>query len=78
MTAADEPWMTVKEAALYARRHPKTILAALRRQQAPGGAARRQALAGVQPRANCTWRVRPADLDRWLAGEPPKRLRKTA
>lgn len=65
------PWMSVKEAAAYARRHPKTIAAALRLYR---NSQARKGLRGAQPNGpNSAWAIRRADVDRWCAGETPLR-----
>lgn len=58
----------VDSAATYARRHPKTLLGALRRGE----------LVGYQARAGCTWRIFQRDLDAWIRGEKPSRRRRAA
>lgn len=63
------PWMTVKEAAAYSRRHEKTVRTALHEYVSSRG---RRGLRGSQPAANCTWRLRREDVDAWLAGEAPR------
>lgn len=59
MKIAPVEWMTVAEAAKHARRHDKTLLAALRRGE----------LRGYQRDARCAWRIDPKDVDRWIRGE---------
>lgn len=62
------PPLTVTESAAYGRRHPKTILRALRRGE----------LLGFQRGPNCSWRIYQEDLDRWIRGEQPKKARRLA
>lgn len=52
-------WLTVGEAARYARRHPKTISNALRAGD----------LHGKQRGVKGTWSVEPECVDAWLGGE---------
>jgi excisionase family DNA binding protein len=65
---SDEPPLTVAKAAAFATCHSKTVLRALRRGE----------LLGYQRGANCSWRIYPDDLDRWIRGEQPKRTRRAA
>jgi hypothetical protein len=72
-TAATLPdWVTVAEAAKHARRGEATIRRALSEYVSSRG---KRGLRGHQEAANCSWRIRPADLDAWIANEPPKRRR---
>lgn len=64
-TSAAPPVHNVSSAAQYARRHPKTVIGALRRGD----------LQGYQARAGCSWRIYQADLDAWIRGDKPKRKR---
>jgi hypothetical protein len=50
-------------AAERARRHPKTVLRALRRGQ----------LLGYQSGPGCGWRIFESDLEAWIRGEKPAR-----
>lgn len=59
----NSPWLTTPEAGFYARRHPKTVLRALRTGE----------LRGHQAKANGTWRIHRDDVDAWLRGEKPSR-----
>lgn len=62
------PWITVKEAAAYARRHPQTLYGALREYVQTGG---KRGLRGAQNGAGRGWRVQRPDVDAWLTGEKP-------
>lgn len=55
------PWLTLAEAAQYARRGQESVRLAL----ASGE------LRGVQASKGAKWRVRTVDLDAWLMGEKP-------
>lgn len=62
----DDKPLTVAEAATYAGYHEKTLLKKLRRNE----------LRGYQPGgAGCEWRIYRADLDAWIKGETPTRVR---
>lgn len=53
--------MSTKQVAAESGRHHESVLLALRK----------GLLKGVQPRANCPWRIRRPDFERWLdAGCP--------
>lgn len=67
-----EAWLGVPEAANRSRRHPQTIRAALREYVRTKG---KRGLRGSQPTAAARWRIRPEDLEAWLAGEQPKKRR---
>jgi excisionase family DNA binding protein len=56
------PWMGSTEAAEYAHRHRKTVINALRDGK----------LLGFQTSARGRWRIHVTDLDRWIAGLPPR------
>ena len=67
----ETPWLTVPEAAAYAKRHTQTIKNALR-----DGSLR-----GSQTQRNGKWLVHRDDLDAWLRGEvaevvPPRITRR--
>lgn len=49
-------WMTTKEAALHAGRHPETVRNALRDGE----------LKGVQPAAKADWRTKEEWVDEWV------------
>lgn len=72
MTAAVEsPWMSVAEAAQYARRHHMTVQKALWRYVRTNG---REGLKGGQSNgANSVWSVHRDDVDTWLRGNRPCR-----
>jgi hypothetical protein len=70
------PWMSVHEAATYARRHYKTVLAALQRYGR--GVRTTGALKGHQEGPNCVWSVHRSDLDRWVCCQPPSRATRVA
>ncbi|ADG98791.1 DNA binding domain protein, excisionase family [Segniliparus rotundus DSM 44985] len=65
--SAQSPWLTVQEAADYARRHPVTVRAALSSGQLKG--YRRTVPGG-------TWSIRRDDLEAWLTQPPVQRRRK--
>lgn len=69
-TSIITPWMTVSEASTYSRRHPQTLYTALREYRASRG---KRGLRGTQTDANCTWRIRQADIDAWMEGDQPTR-----
>lgn len=48
-----------------AKRHPKTVLRALRKGE----------LRGYQAGPGCGWRIFESDLDAWIRGERPARKR---
>jgi excisionase family DNA binding protein len=56
------PWMGTTEAAKYTGRHFKTVVTALRDGK----------LLGFQTSARGRWRIHITDLDRWIAGLPPR------
>ena len=61
--AADLPdILTTAEAARYSRRHPQTLLAAMRSGQ----------LRASQRSRNANWRIQLLDLQRWVDGLPPR------
>lgn len=57
--------MTVAEIAVYTQLHPQTIRKALRSGD----------LVGSQRTPLGTWRARQPDVDRFMAGEQPRRIR---
>lgn len=74
MTAPSPEWLTVRQVATYAQRHPKTVERALRLYKRTNG---RKGLRGAQANgANSCWRIRPEDAERWCGAEPPKSLRR--
>lgn len=66
------PWLTVKQAAEYAGRHPQTIYTALRQYVA---SKQKRGLRGIQRVPNGSWRVARPDLDAWIENQPPRRRR---
>lgn len=52
------PWLTVREAAEKARRHPRTV----------ADACRAGELHGVQRSVNASWRIEEQCLDAWVRG----------
>lgn len=65
-TPIDSPWMTVKEAAAYMKRHPKTVLHLLHTEQ----------LLGNQPSGrNGEWRIHRDDADTYLRTPAPRKRR---
>lgn len=54
------PWLTTREATIYAGRHISTIRAALES----------GTLHGLQPGKNCSWRVHTDCLEAWMGGQP--------
>ena len=57
--ALETPWLTVTEAAQYARRHAETVMKALR-----DGSLR-----GYQTKRSGIWSIHRDDLDAWIRGE---------
>jgi excisionase family DNA binding protein len=55
----DSPWLSLAEAAAYAKFHKSTLADALR-----DGSLR-----GYQVRPGGDWRIRASDLDAWISGE---------
>lgn len=55
----DKLILTTTEVAAYTGMHRNTVLAALESGH----------LHGMQPRVNCTWRIRRECVDAWLSGE---------
>lgn len=70
------PWMSVRQAAIYAGRHYKTVLNAL--QEYARGVRTAEALKGYQAAANCMWRIHRNDIERWIRAEPPARASRVA
>jgi len=62
------PVHDVNTACTYARVHQKTLLAALRRKE----------LVGYQRAVNAKWRIYQSDLDAWIKGEVPAKVRTSA
>ncbi|MBM4726050.1 helix-turn-helix domain-containing protein [Rhodococcus hoagii] len=61
------PWLTLKEAAAYMRRHPQTVLHLLHTEQ----------LRGAQPSGrNGSWSIHRDDIDKYMRGEGPKPKRR--
>ncbi len=52
------PWLTIREAAAEARRHPETVAEACRSGQ----------LHGQQRARNASWRIEESCLDAWIRG----------
>lgn len=57
----DSPWMTIIEAAKYARSNTKTV----------GDALRDGSLRGYQTGRGGKWRIHRDDVNAWLRGEDP-------
>jgi hypothetical protein len=75
-TPQPTPWLSTAEAAVRTKRHPKTVLKALRKYEATKG---REGMRGAQPNGpHSCWRVHLDDVDRWTAGEAPVRRRRAA
>lgn len=73
MTVTDKAngWLTLDEAAAYTGHHRETVRrAAVENQRDP-----KRGLRGAQQRAHACWRFKAEDLDRWIRGEPPARVR---
>ncbi len=68
-------WMSVQQAATYSGHHPDYIYDALHEFEAARG---RSGLRGFQRDANCKWRIDKDDVDAWVRGEQPKRLRRAS
>lgn len=60
--------LTLNEAAEYAQVHRKTMLKALQRGDC----------VGYQRGVNCPWRIYRDDLDRYIKGETPAKVRRSA
>lgn len=58
-TAVETPWLTVQEVATYTRRHPKTVLRALREGE----------ISGDRPKPGVVWRIHRDAVDDWITGE---------
>lgn len=66
MNASRSPWMTVREAAEYLRKHPQTVIRLLHTEQ----------LKGFQSSGrNGTWRVHRDDADAYLRNPPHTKRR---
>lgn len=65
----ESPWLTVKEAAAYARRHAETV----RKAVVEHARDPRHGLKAYQWKAGATWKIHRDDLERWVRGEPPSR-----
>lgn len=72
MTAVAQGWMSLDRAAEYTGRHRETLRRAAVEFQRTNGKA---GLRAAQQRANACWRFKADDLDRWVEGLPPKRVR---
>jgi hypothetical protein len=71
--APTSPFLTVVEAAAHSRYHPQTLYTALREYVQTNG---RSGLRGSQTASRSgRWRIRPADLEAWMAGEKPAKRR---
>ena len=70
-STSQSPWMTTKEAAVYARRHVKTISAACRLYTKGDRSSR--ALKNCQRETWAHRQLLRSDVDRWIRGEPPSR-----
>lgn len=66
------PWLSPKQAGIRAGRHERTVREALHEYQRTNG---KSGLRGSQRGPNCTWRIDINDVDAWVRGEKPKRLR---
>lgn len=64
------PWMTVKEAAVYSRRHYQTVLHALQDEELAGFQDENAKTGG---RRGCRWKVHRTDVDRWMQGLAPRK-----
>jgi hypothetical protein len=72
--APTSPFLTVTEAAAHSRYHPQTLYVALREYVQTKG---RSGLRGSQTGGHGRWRIRPADLEAWMAGEQPVKRRQS-
>jgi hypothetical protein len=63
------PWLGTTEGAKYAKRHPKTLLRALRQGELRGFQSKKP---------NGTWRIHIDDIDAWVRGEKPKVTRRAS
>lgn len=64
-------WLTLDQAATYTGHNKETLRKAAVQHQRDS----RSGLRGAQQRANTCWRFKAEDLDRWVRGEPPARIR---
>lgn len=81
VTAASAPaeqprWMSMQEAAVYARRHYQTVFAACRRYTA--GDRSFKALKNFQDGPGCKRDLLLADVERWIQRMPPSRATRVA
>lgn len=67
----NDGWLTLDEAATYTGHHRETLRRAAVDFDRSGNAG----LRGFQRKAHATWRFKAVDLDRWVRGEPPARVR---
>jgi hypothetical protein len=65
-------WLTLDEAAAYTGRHRETVRRAAVEYQRSNSKA---GLRAAQQKAHACWRFKAADLDRWVMGEAPARMR---
>lgn len=70
------PWMTLPEAAIYARRHKQTVMLAC--QAYISGDRSKKALKCSQAGHKCRYSLLRADVDRWVQGLPPSRATRVA
>jgi hypothetical protein len=69
--SAPQGWLTLNEAARYTGRHRETVRRAAVAYQRDSNTGLRSA----QQRTHACWRFKTEDLDRWVLGERPKRMR---
>lgn len=68
----DDGWLTLGEAAEYTGHSYEWVRRAAVEYQRSSA---RSGLRGSQRKAGASWRFKRADLDRWVRGEPPARVR---
>ncbi|GAB3429966.1 helix-turn-helix domain-containing protein [Actinophytocola sediminis] len=69
--SAPTGWLTLDQAAEYTGRHRETVRrAAVQFDRDPT-----KGLRGFQRKSSACWRFKVEDLDRWVMGQAPKRVR---
>lgn len=69
--ARGDGWLTLDEAAAYTGHHRETV----RRAAVDYQRDNRRGLRSAQRNAHACWRFQREDLDRWVMGQPPARVR---
>lgn len=68
----NDDWLTLARAAEYTGHSYEWVRRAAVEYQRSSG---RRGLRGSQRKAGASWRFKAVDLDRWVRGEPPARVR---